>query len=248
MRAGTTLRCIIYGKKFVNGTAVPYNDTFSLYVSTSDGVKISTALRALPENMELEGVSVYSETQYLERGRMFVDGSLYFNGSPVMKLFSDYVTSGQAVGYPRSGMVSSLSGVGYRREKVVNPMPANGTVPLDFTFESNIITNVIALRFQFNTDATVANRRLLIECYLGGGTVMALHSNIQQTASNNYYYYIYNSNYYTNATAAIANAVVLPLPISLGNKDMAYSLTMSNAVAGDTWLQAVAYVEQWIIA
>lgn len=237
------LTCRIFGN--IDGT--PYVDSFAVIPSTTDASWFTGARRSLPQSLELYSVVVICETANVQRGQIYVRANVFYGDTdtyPAIGLFSDYVTSNSSPSFPETGMVDSLSGMGYFKLYSSGPTPGDET--LVFTPESNRILKPLSMKIGLTTSVAVATRRLNASLVTSSGQDMEVTSNITQAASLTYRYNVCFP-YYQNPTVAVGanNNVYLPLPETMIDSGGQAYCTVDNGDANDV-LTGSLFVEQWI--
>jgi len=145
--ASVELRCDILAFK---NTGEMYTDSFSITPALTTGAKNSIPMkRALPKG-ELISVNVSLVTPSIQRGQCFVASRILTsdnsNANKFLELFSGYITSNSPVGFPGTGLQSSLDGRGY-----ITNFQSSGTGINGITFSianlffkcSNIVVNSV---------------------------------------------------------------------------------------------------------
>ena len=118
---------------------VPFGASYVITSSQATGAKIVLDTFVCPVGYLLS-LTISLSTPNLQRGQVFGRADIVFTNTtiPYYVLFADYVTSGQAIGFPFSQIKSSTEGKGY--ERVVPADAGNAFTPSNVLWHIRYIT------------------------------------------------------------------------------------------------------------
>jgi hypothetical protein len=240
--ASVELRCDILA---LDESGDMFVDSFAITPALTTGAKNSIPMkRALPKG-ELISVNVSLVTAGIQRGQCFVASRILTsenaNATKVFELFSGYVTSNSPVGFPGTGLQSSLDGVGYKTYIQDTTTDQFITLQNDYLF-LKIDWVVVSL-----IPAVVSNpaRRVFLSYNGLPGNFYAADT-IAEGTSTEIITFINKLGYSETAFNPV-DSLKMAMPDMVVNGDMFLYIGCSGSDDGDQWA-VTYYVEQWIRA
>lgn len=213
----------------------------TLDIQTGDGVLQYLVIRATSGNFNRGQIFCRALIMQGQKGA----ASAY----PRAVILSDYVTLGAPIGFPFSSLKDATSGLGNLTGVVGTFVTPN----VQYTVPTNTRWRIASLRFGFTTDATVANRNILIRAIDNptGSIVAEIVSRVFQTASLGWIYDVggyweYNTAF-TNAPGGQNPTITLRFPSNIFIRSAdTFLIFIMNAQATDSLGSCVLYVEEWL--
>jgi len=189
-------------------------------------------------------LEVASETTGVKHGQCYARVGLRLAGFFVCLLAAGYITDNNSINWPPYVHEPMGSGPGYLN-RVDGTDPAAGS-EVSHSVPTNAMWELLGIRLQLTTDATVANRRVHIIIDDGSVALLDIPVGLDQTANLTYWYYLF-----TNApllTAAVGRVVNAPIPPGLRLKEgWRIRTSTTNLQAGDNWAAPRFYVKEWVV-
>jgi hypothetical protein len=187
-------------------------------------------------------VTIETTTAATQRGQLYAAVYLQFAGVNSVLLISGYVTLGQRLSWPEGTPESPTAGRGALLEIAVADPGAGGD--LLQTVPTNTIWRTRGLRCRFDTNATVADRELILLALDSTGGPMGFHRpTITQPASTTYYYHFQD---YKTTPATYSLRIASPFQHYYLPAGASITSDIQNLKGGDAVTFIVLYVEQWL--
>lgn len=197
-----------------------------------------------------------SDNNTIQRGQIFVR-CILFQGNPseassfpLQILFSDYVTTNVPIGFPFTGIQSSLAGTGYSFTKRGSIVEA-GNVVHTITVPANTVWKFGGgLNFLQNA-ASAGNRFAVFQILDASGNIIFQIQSLYATiiSGTTYYLLLPISAVYTPLTAITIdglNDIYLPCPLNLKlTAGFQIINSITNGVAGDAQ-SSIYYLEEFL--
>ena len=179
----------------------------------------------------------------VRRGECYVRLTLVLDGEPVKRFFSAYLTDGKTLAWPPGVFEGFTEGAGLIRT-ITGTNPAAGA-EVSEAVPTNARWRLIAIKLNFTTDGTVANRYVSLTTDDGAVMPFQIYAQPAHAASVGKTYTF--SPAAADRAAALINTINTPIPPELILPQASRIRSLTNSIqAGDDHAAPLLTVEEWI--